>query len=530
MRRIAISIYLLVCSLSIFSQTGILDSISILKKKSEVVPDTQKITILSQAQKLAADHHHHEESVRLLFELANIKIHLSDFAAALEYTEKGNDLIQTHQLFHLEGQKYMVKGDILLRMRKWKETNQEYQQAAESFSTLGDSVKMATAYNGIGLSSYYLNQKEKAFKYLKEAVAIMERHQQIEEKLSPMNNLATTYLYDNQPSKALPYYESILPIYQKSNKKLDVAQVFGNIAYTHSLLKNYSKAFDYYNRCIEIAKEGGYKETEYITYLDMSDTYKAMGDYKNAYEKYKAYQSLKAEVDNVEVEKKMAELEVKYEAERNKKTILELQQQTKIDQQQRWLLYGGILTLLMIGVLVYVKLKANIKQEKIKQQLTQSELKIKIAEEKRLKEQLAYKNKDITNLSLDIVRKNDFSITLKEKLDSLVTKVPPTTASEIRAIQFFTDMHLQTNEDLATLQINVAQVNQAFYQKLLTIADGLSQTDKQLCGLLRLNLSSKEIAVIRNITPKSVKMARYRLRKKLGLDEKENIVTFLQNI
>lgn len=180
--------------------------------------------------------------------------------------------------------------------------------------------------------------------------------------------------------------------------------------------------------------------------------------------------------------------------------------------------------------MVYAKLKANIEQEKIKQQLAESELKIKVAVEKHLKEQLAYKNKDITTLSLDIVRKNDFSVALKEQLDGLAAKLPTTAAAEIRGIQIFTDMHLQTNEDLVTLQTNVDQVNQAFHQKLDTIANGLSQTDRQLCGLLRLNLSAKEIAVIRNITPKSVKMARYRLRKKLGLHEKEDIIAFLQDL
>ncbi|MFN3554976.1 MAG: LuxR C-terminal-related transcriptional regulator [Bacteroidales bacterium] len=48
--------------------------------------------------------------------------------------------------------------------------------------------------------------------------------------------------------------------------------------------------------------------------------------------------------------------------------------------------------------------------------------------------------------------------------------------------------------------------------------------------LVRLNLSSKEIATLMNISPKSVEIARYRLRKKLGLRERESMGDLLKSI
>ena len=55
----------------------------------------------------------------------------------------------------------------------------------------------------------------------------------------------------------------------------------------------------------------------------------------------------------------------------------------------------------------------------------------------------------------------------------------------------------------------------------------LTQNDLKLCGLLRLNLSTKEIANYTSLSVRGVESARLRLRRKLGLTSDQNIVEFL---
>lgn len=57
----------------------------------------------------------------------------------------------------------------------------------------------------------------------------------------------------------------------------------------------------------------------------------------------------------------------------------------------------------------------------------------------------------------------------------------------------------------------------------------LTQNELKLCAYLRINLSSKEIAQMLNISPESLITKRYRLRKKLDLDTEDNLVKFLSN-
>ena len=58
----------------------------------------------------------------------------------------------------------------------------------------------------------------------------------------------------------------------------------------------------------------------------------------------------------------------------------------------------------------------------------------------------------------------------------------------------------------------------------------LSPSEQQMCALLRLKLSTKEIATVKNISPASVKVMRHRLRKKMNLNSEINLSEFLDTL
>jgi DNA-binding CsgD family transcriptional regulator len=69
-----------------------------------------------------------------------------------------------------------------------------------------------------------------------------------------------------------------------------------------------------------------------------------------------------------------------------------------------------------------------------------------------------------------------------------------------------------------------------FRQSLQKIIPYITANELKLCSLLRLNLSSKEVSQLLNITPASVNKARYRIRKKIGLDSTEDLFVYLSSI
>ncbi len=72
-------------------------------------------------------------------------------------------------------------------------------------------------------------------------------------------------------------------------------------------------------------------------------------------------------------------------------------------------------------------------------------------------------------------------------------------------------------------------MNENYLKRLGDDFPGLNLNDKRLCAYLRMDLQSKDIAPLMNISVRSVEMARYRLRKKMGLGREVNLSEFLQN-
>ena len=85
------------------------------------------------------------------------------------------------------------------------------------------------------------------------------------------------------------------------------------------------------------------------------------------------------------------------------------------------------------------------------------------------------------------------------------------------------------NNSINHLYSNVERVNSEFFKKLKNDFPDITKNEIMLCGLIRINLSNKEIAVIRNITPKAVKMGKYRMKKRFELDQDDSLDEFIQN-
>lgn len=92
---------------------------------------------------------------------------------------------------------------------------------------------------------------------------------------------------------------------------------------------------------------------------------------------------------------------------------------------------------------------------------------------------------------------------------------------------------LNSNSDslnMTTFFADFEKVYPKFSKSLKAKSETLSTNDLKLSAFLRLNLSSKDIALLLNITPDSVNKARYRLRKKLGLSKSDDLFHILSEL
>jgi FixJ family two-component response regulator len=89
---------------------------------------------------------------------------------------------------------------------------------------------------------------------------------------------------------------------------------------------------------------------------------------------------------------------------------------------------------------------------------------------------------------------------------------------------------LNLDKDWENFKIHFEQVHNNFFDHLKSKFPDLNSNDLKLCALLKLNLDTKQIATVMDISPESVKVARSRLRKKLQLEQSENLSSFITHV
>ncbi|AWX43528.1 hypothetical protein HME9304_00517 [Flagellimonas maritima] len=146
---------------------------------------------------------------------------------------------------------------------------------------------------------------------------------------------------------------------------------------------------------------------------------------------------------------------------------------------------------------------------------------IKIKNEQ-LKEEFKSKSNELAASTLSIIKKNELLSKVKEQLLANVEK-----KESVRAIINIIDKSLNQNDDWELFKEAFNNADRKFLKKLKKAHPNLSPNDIKLCAYLRLNLSSKEIAPLLNISARSVEIKRYRLRKKMDLTHDENLVNYI---
>jgi ligand-binding sensor domain-containing protein/DNA-binding CsgD family transcriptional regulator len=163
------------------------------------------------------------------------------------------------------------------------------------------------------------------------------------------------------------------------------------------------------------------------------------------------------------------------------------------------------------------------------QQTRHSEEAINRLENEKLEAEVRHKNQELASATLHIVQKSEILNAIKDELESLQHKAisDPKLEREISHIIKMLEQDARTDADWEQFSHHFDQVHSDFLKRLGEQHAHLSPNDYKLCAYLRLNLSSKEIAALMNISLRGVESSRYRLRKRLGLDTEANLTDFL---
>lgn len=207
--------------------------------------------------------------------------------------------------------------------------------------------------------------------------------------------------------------------------------------------------------------------------------------------------------------------------------------------QRPWYIsYLAIMSYIILGVLLsilihriyrnyYKKQQAQLikdNSKRLKRKKLKNQRKIVQIKNDQLQELIDSKNRELAISTMSIIKKNEFLNAIKDKLKSS-GGIP-----EIKAVIRTIDRNINNVDDWKFFENAFNNADKDFLKKVRDKHPELSANDLRLCAYLRLNLSSKEIAPLLNISVRSVEVKRYRLRKKMNLSREAGLTDYIINL
>lgn len=174
-----------------------------------------------------------------------------------------------------------------------------------------------------------------------------------------------------------------------------------------------------------------------------------------------------------------------------------------------------------------MKLMAE-QEERLARETAANEKKLISLKNIQLEQELESKNRELANAAMNIVYKNEMLNNLHHELTNINdTNGNKLSQDQLRKVSKLIDEAHSDDRDWDLFEKSFNEAHENFFKKLKADYPGLVPNDLKLCAYLRLNMSSKEIASLLNISTRGVEIRRYRLRKKLNLPTTKNLTEFL---
>ena len=469
------------------------------------------------------------------------------------------------------------KAFTLLEMGFFTEASQGYQESLSFFEKHNDTINALNTRIGLsvvyGKNEFYKESFEELFKVRDMALAL---------KNSPlfsiaMSNIAVNYYNSEQYDQSIKVLKKNIKLSEKlpffsynsshdytflvkSYSKLDSLKAASLVvkkmekklinnpdkqlesyfleAKSHLLFakKDYVQAIVNGEKLLKMQRKALNYENILSTLNILYQANAILGNDSIAFSYFKEHTRINDSINSVLKVNGLSYYQTLYETEKRdaeitsqKSEIELLDEKSKVQYQWILLLALSILIILIALYLVQTKSKQKAEINKNKQTLDQHKIKATKLENHLLNKEIEYKKKDLVNLAIEITQNQEWANVLFQKFKNLAKLQGQERDAEL--IEFGNEIKskMLVDVEVSDFHDQVDVLSSSFYNKLNEQISNLSKTDLRMCSLIRMKLETKQIAILQNISPASVRTSRYRLRKKLNLTQEQDLDNFILN-
>lgn len=391
----------------------------------------------------------------------------------------------------------------------------------------------AFALNNIGIVLKAMGQLDSALYYYQIAKSAYETGHYPQGIAPVNNNIGVVLRIKGRLPEALHSFREALVLYRKLGDVESSARTLANIGSALTADKQYQAAYDSLMLALPMAQS----QKALVTQMDITqylhELFSQKGEYAKAYEWLGKHKIISDSLRKVQLQDELETVRRNFERDQ-KLTLLEKDVQLERMKNTIWSAFTiGLVALLLLSLFALFQTRKRRKAEASAQEKEIARFRAEeLARDLRetiLQEDLAHKSRELASQTLHLVQKNELLQSVAEQLSD-VGKMPSSNGGQLRSIQRMVVSNLNDAEQWAVFKRHFEAVHPEYFQRLLQQYPQLTAHDLRYCAYLRMNLSTKDIAALLNITIRGVETHRHRLRKKLQMEGDRDLVAWAMQV
>ena len=415
-------------------------------------------------------------------------------------------------------------GNVYYRLDSTDRAVSNYHQAALFAAAIGNESAEAYAWNN--LAAFYCIKDdglEQTLYYANKGLEIAERISDYPALMNLNINIAEAHLTAGDIQKAYSGYLRAYNYFDKVGQPGMRADLLVRLGRIYIKNEHYHQARQYLVDGLGIAESINSLHNQSKAHLYLASLDSLRGNYRNALYHYQRGSALLDSISNKETNSRIAELQIIYETEKNRIAILELLQKERMN---RILLQSAAAFIAMGGLVVFFFIKYQHKRRKVAEQ----QLTIRQSEMDKVKLMLETNKQELTGKALSLVKSEDLIIKLREDIQQMLPAADHHTSHQLRSVLKQLKASDKTHELWKDFEKRFNELNDGFIGKLIEHYPTLTNVEARLCAMLRLQLSSKDIADLTSRSFRTIEYTRSNIRQKMGLKPGENLTRHILNI
>ena len=413
-------------------------------------------------------------------------------------------------------------GNIHFHQENYRKALSAFYQAYSVYENAGYPDEAKLLYNNIGLTYLKMKIQDSALLFLKKGLAYSQEKHDRQNEMYVLNNLGLLYMEKGQYFPALGYFRGTIKIskevvypYQEANSLLNIAELYIR-------KQQFDSAASYLHETEPIIKEIG----DNVLLKELNEYYYQLYSGKRDFEKalfyYRKYKDVQDTIFGAELRDRIEVLNIRFETAQKETENVRLKSELsikKISERRLTLIIIALCLLCVSASLAFFFIWKFLKQ---KQTIVKQESLI-------LSERLEHSRHELASKALHLASQNEYRIKLLETTNEVYDRLDVAGQESIKTLL----RNLESNIDQSAwleFETRFEQVHETFFNRLNTLFPDLTPNDRRICAFLKLDMSTKDIALLTHRSPRSIESARYRLKKKFGLPPEEGFLNFLLSL